>query len=88
MEYDTKNKIVLNGPMPECPCCKRPTAKIESASSVTCVYYPPVYNEKGVNINPNKHMFLNPWECLECGKNYTVISNGTIGNGNVGYYLI
>lgn len=40
-------------------------------SMTTCVYYPPVYNKQGVNVNPDMNVTRHQRRCLSCGKTWT-----------------
>lgn len=36
-------------------------------SFTTAVYYPPIYNEAGLNTNPDRNALISCWKCLNCG---------------------
>jgi len=40
-------------------------------SSSTSVYYPPIYDKQGNNINPDMNITTHPQRCLSCGKTWT-----------------
>lgn len=39
--------------------------------SVTCAYYPPVYDGSGNNLNPDRNVTTQGWRCLTCGAVWT-----------------
>jgi ssDNA-binding Zn-finger/Zn-ribbon topoisomerase 1 len=63
-----------------CPKCKKPTKITEiSAALTTLVYYPPIYDENGININPDANKTTRNYRCLECGIDFVEITrNGQI----------
>jgi len=56
--------------IPICPYCRKPTKRQEGISVTTLAYYPPVYDESGRNINPDRNISTRRWRCLECGMEY------------------
>lgn len=54
------------------PGCGRDDCMIQDqGGSSTMTYYPPIYNAKGQNINPDKNIFYYNRRCLSCGKAWT-----------------
>ncbi len=41
----------------------------------TNVYYPPIYNEKGENINPDRNAITMNYRCRKCNKDYSIVGN-------------
>lgn len=67
--------VIFTGSIPECPHCKKPTIRTAGMSLVTAVYYPPVYDEKGNNTNPDRNKQTSHYKCNECENNYCIIGN-------------
>lgn len=78
-----KNKVIDTNGIPQCPYCKKPTKRTGGASSITCAYYQPIYDENGNNTNPDRNTTTSSWECLECKKAYS-----TAGNYTDGFYYL
>jgi hypothetical protein len=68
------NVIDTNG-IPQCPHCNKPTKRTAGMSMTTAAYFPPVYDENGVNTNPDRNTITSFWHCLECDKDYAVKGN-------------
>lgn len=66
--------IETNG-IPQCPYCEKPTLRSEGMSTITAMYYPPVYDENGINTNPDRNITTTYWKCLECCRDYVVAGN-------------
>ena len=49
----------------KCPRCGASHYSV-GPSSMTCVYYPPVYKD-GININPDRNTCTTQYECCNCG---------------------
>jgi hypothetical protein len=62
--------------LPLCPYCKKPTRRSPGASTVTLMYFPPIYDKNGVNTNPDRNWRSSTWSCLECNRNYGYRTNG------------
>ena len=58
--------------IPICPKCNKPTKRMSGSVETTFNYYPPVYDEKNVNINPNQNVTTTEWECLNYGHTWKV----------------
>ncbi len=65
--------------IPLCPYCKTPTIRTGGAGSVTAAYYEPVYDENGVNTNPDRNTVSSYWHCQECEKSYSTVGNSVDG---------
>lgn len=72
-------KVIYTGNIPQCPYCEKPTLRSSGYSTVTCMYYPPCYDENGVNTNPDRNTVTSHWHCNECQKDYTTSGNNTDG---------
>jgi hypothetical protein len=77
ISHDTP--VVYTGNIPQCPYCQKPTKRIGGSGSVTNMVYPPMYDENGVNTNPDRNTITSNWACLECEKKYTTSGNKTEG---------
>ncbi len=66
------SKVKYTGGIPECPYCKKPTKRQIGSTSGTLMYFPPTYDEKGRNINPDRNTNTTDYTCLNCGKKYYV----------------
>lgn len=56
----------MTNPNPECP---REDCKITILDSMrTCMYFQPIYDKNGVNINPDANITTFKVNCLSCGK--------------------
>ena len=64
--------------IPICPNCKRPTKRKQGITSCTDMYFPPIYDENGVNINPDRNWYTTEWKCMECGKRFIHSTNGSV----------
>lgn len=79
MKAKERKKVIDTGGIPQCPYCEKPTKRTGGAGSVTCMYFPPIYDENGHNTNPDRNTTTSYWECLECKKNYSTVGNYTDG---------
>ena len=61
--------------IPICPFCQKPTKRTGGGGTSTLVYYPPQYNEAGVNTNPDRNTCTYHWQCLECSKPFKTSGN-------------
>lgn len=43
----------------------------ETHSSITCAYYPPIYDGYGNNLNPDRNTTTRKLHCNTCGKEWT-----------------
>lgn len=66
--------------IPLCPYCQKATTREGSVSMSTLVYYPPVYDKRGNNTNPDRNTTRSGWRCLKCKNVYS-----TVGNPHDGY---
>ncbi len=41
---------------------------MQTAQTMTCAYYPPIYNSEGVNMNPDRNTIIVESKCLTCNK--------------------
>ena len=73
---NSKQDAVLTNGIPMCPHCSKPTKREDRGRFVTASYYPPIYDENGVNTNPDKNIHTKVYKCIECQQVYTI-----------GYYL-
>lgn len=55
--------------MIQCPKCGS-QAREERWVTSTLVYYTPIYDENGVNTNPDRNAITTLWECRSCGEKY------------------
>jgi transposase-like protein len=60
------------------PDCMRDDCMITVQSQqTTAVYYPPVYDKSGTNVNAGKNKTIQEVRCLSCGKNWKKEHYGT-----------
>lgn len=52
--------------------CDKECRFTSGVSSVTDLYYPPVYDKDGVNINPDSNTTSTQYHCGVCGKTWSV----------------
>jgi len=62
--------------IPVCPICQIPTRRLGGVGTTTLMHFPPLYDENGVNINPNRNTSTCSYNCLKCGKSFGVSGNG------------
>jgi hypothetical protein len=80
METTTNvNKVVYTGNIPQCPYCKKPTKRTGGIGTVTAMYFPPIYDENGINTNPDRNIQTSRWTCNECEKDYEISGNEVDG---------
>ena len=72
-------EVIYTGTVPQCPHCDKPTKRTEGMSMSTSMYYPPTYDEKGVNINPDRNTITTEYVCQECNRGYIIRGNHTDG---------
>jgi len=70
-----KKKVVYTGRIPQCPNCDKPIMRTGGVTTTTCIYFPPRYDENGVNTNPDRNKSTSSWYCEECKEPYTVTGN-------------
>jgi hypothetical protein len=59
----------MKNPNPECP---REDCKFSiSPQMTTCMYFQPIYDKNGVNINPDRNTTSFTVDCLSCGKKWS-----------------
>ena len=66
LEKENVNFLNFTTNIPICPKCKKPTKRKEGGSTSTLAYYPPIYDERGININPDRNITTTTWTCLNC----------------------
>jgi hypothetical protein len=74
-----KPLIKFTETIPICPVCKKPTVRIEGYSTTTDMYFPPTFNEKGENINPDRNIITRSYICKQCGTQYKIFGNNIDG---------
>ena len=58
----------MNNSNPECP---RDDCKFTIVDSTrTCMYFQPIYDKNGVNINPDRNETYFIVDCISCGKKW------------------
>lgn len=79
-EYPKGGSVIFTGDIPQCPYCKKPTKRTEYGWSFrTLMYFPPTYDEHGVNVNPDRNIRTSGYQCLECGHVYYIKGNDPDG---------
>ena len=78
---DTNEKeVIFTGSIPQCPKCNKPTKRSPvGGSTTTCMYFTPVYNEEGINTNPDRNTTTSSYQCLECRDVFTTKGNRVNG---------
>ncbi len=71
----TEQKVIFTGLIPQCPYCQKPTHRTGGSGQATLGYYPPIYDKKGKNINPDKNIQTATYFCCECNKTFSVSGN-------------
>jgi hypothetical protein len=72
-------EVIFTGSIPQCPHCEKPTKRTQGGSMSTLAYYQPIYDENGVNTNPDRNTITTEYSCLDCGKDYVIRGNYTDG---------
>ncbi len=72
-----EKKVKFTNNVPICPHCDEPTERTQGMSSTTCMYFPPRYDENGINVNPDRNITTTNWKCNKCNQDYFVIGNYT-----------
>lgn len=73
------NIVEFTQNIPLCPNCKKPTKRKYEATEVTGMYFKPIYNESGENINPDRNIRTEYYTCSECSKLYKICGNNIEG---------
>lgn len=58
------------------PDCKGECRFLESCTSQTDMYYPPIYNKFGRNTNPDMNITYGTVRCLTCNKRWSTATQG------------
>lgn len=74
-----EKEVIYTGDIPQCPHCEKPTKRTGGTTSSTCMYFPPTYDENGVNINPDRNMSTIQMYCLECTNSFSISGNNSDG---------
>ena len=72
-------EVIYTDSIPQCPYCEKPTRRTQGISMTTGMHYPPIYDENGDNINPDRNIKTTDYVCCECNKEYLVRGNYTDG---------
>ncbi len=59
-----------------CPNCKKPTMRQQEYSTCTLMNFAPIYDESGVNINPDLNITTTFFTCLKCNTRFRVKERG------------
>lgn len=68
-------KVIETNGIPQCPHCNKPTKRTGGMTTVTAMYFPPIYDKNGINTNPDKNRRTSFWTCQECNKDYRTSGN-------------
>lgn len=68
-------EVTFTGSIPICPYCKEPTVRSHGGASVTAMYFPPTYDENGVNTNPDRNIRTESYQCSKCNNCYSIVGN-------------
>ena len=74
-----EKEVKYTNSIPLCPNCNKPTVRTQGGSSSTCMYFPPRYDENGINVNPDRNRVTSEWHCEECNKDYHITGNNADG---------
>lgn len=66
--------IIEENMLIECPKCGSKEVALKGKIT-TLVYYPPIYNAKGQNMNPDMNTTKSDFECLSCGNVFNLKNN-------------
>ena len=69
----TEFRFGLRNPI-TCPNGCTPVRIKEGMSTTTLAYYPPIYDETGRNINPDRNRHNTSFMCLVCGQTFGISS--------------
>jgi len=76
MTKETRNKkVIFTGDIPVCPYCCVPTIRTEMAGTIIAMYFAPMYNEDGENINPDRNIRTCNYTCSKCGCTHSIVGN-------------
>jgi hypothetical protein len=64
------------------PKCEGDCRFVHGVSMTTCMYYPPVYDKHGNNVNPDMNKTSGSIDCNTCKTHWTYISS----NGMTTYF--
>jgi len=70
-------EVKYTGLTPICPYCDKPTVRSSGMSATTLLAYIPIYNEEGINTNPDKNITTSKFNCHTCNREYIVCSQGS-----------
>ncbi|MCP4665161.1 MAG: hypothetical protein GY849_02250 [Deltaproteobacteria bacterium] len=71
-------KVKFIGSIPLCPNCKNITIRRLISSEKTSMYFEPMFDEKGNNINPDKNIKTVKYKC-ECKHEFSIKGNSVDG---------
>lgn len=74
-----EKKVKYTNGIPICPNCNKPTIRTKGARTSTLIYFPPRYDENGVNLNPDRNTVTSEWRCEGCNKDYLIRGNDVDG---------
>lgn len=75
----SNESVIYTGAIPRCPHCKKPTTRQDLGVSSTRMYFSPIYDENGVNVNPDRNTITHAYKCNKCGQTYSVKGNQVDG---------
>lgn len=59
-------------PVCDCPYCKKPTKQKIGFAMTTSLYYPPIIDTEGNNVNPDGNITTETRHCIECNREFQV----------------
>ena len=71
--------VKFTNDIPLCPFCDQPTRRVYKGSSKTLMYFQPVYDKNGINMNPDRNTVTSLYLCLDCQKYYEIEGNDVDG---------
>lgn len=74
-DFKPGSPVEYTGSIPVCPFCKVLTSRTGGATYTTSMYFTPVYDEHGNNINPDRNRATKDWRCFACDRQYSTSGN-------------
>lgn len=78
-KINLKKEVIYTGTIPQCPYCEKPTLRTVGMLTSTAMYFPPLYNEEGVNINPDRNRITKSYNCQNCNHDFSISGNDVDG---------
>lgn len=59
-----------------CKCENAAFRSVDDAATTTCSYFPPVYDRKGNNLNPDRNLVTQTFKCTVCNRRWNLSNRG------------